>query len=937
MKSKHILPTVLALAVSAVLTGCGGGGSSSGPNVSTPPINGNSNGGNGSNGNGSNGGNGNGGNTPAAVTPDLVIVDKGPTSKVKVGVIDSGADTHNATLNGSVSKVLNFGYVPGGETKVSDITGADSTTQEMADSRHGTFVSQIIAGNTTNGSTAGGALGVADIYAAQTTISGLGTSYAHINFEAMRHLQQKYGVQLFNGSWGNSDNKIADALTQKFAAEVVKNGGLIVLAAGNDAKLFSSDMSQMPSYISGLEQGFLTVVGLDQFHIDLYYNPENNTGSNACGATAARWCLASDYVNGPYYDKNDGNQLFGGTSGAAPTVTATAALVWSKYPWLTNDQVRQTILTTADYIDDGSGDVLYNDRFGWGTLDTEEALKGPSGFYTLFGNYFKANVDNSQSMYVFSNDIVGDAGLDKSGAGTLVLSGDNSYTGETDVMGGKLVITGSVASNVNVGLGGHLTGNGIVNKNVNNSGIISTGHGALKIKGDFAQSGSGTLAYTLNKNLDITGKAGLDGTLSVIASDSKYVSKGEHLVLDADGGVVGKFSNVKASAFLKTTGITYGSNDVKVGVDHADATASGTNASSITYASGEVLNNLFAQADEQYKAGLADSTLVQYVGNLQSMTTVEQAQAVLNVSNGALFATTPAVILQNQSLSNSQIARRAYALNKDVKGGAWVNYAEMKKETDFDGLDTVKSETNSVSLGVDAPISDNAVAGLYASFYKENSDFGSVQSSNELDMNTLGLYGTWNGNGLAYLSGHAYVGVGDGKFTRQVFNGTGFETVKSSSDILQSGIYGETGLRFNAGVINFTPYLGASFNYLGLDAVKENNQYGLSIDDVNAKETKYHVGFRTDAKVTQTVTVGGFVEYANKVGSGNQEVTIESNLAAGAKSTYKVKANQNDYTLYGLNFNYTHTNGKWNIFADVAGISDSSDSYQGQVGLKMAF
>ncbi|MEG1551551.1 MAG: hypothetical protein RR355_04705, partial [Oscillospiraceae bacterium] len=42
------------------LTGCGGGGSSSGPNVSTPPINGNSNGGNGSNGNGSNGGNGNG-------------------------------------------------------------------------------------------------------------------------------------------------------------------------------------------------------------------------------------------------------------------------------------------------------------------------------------------------------------------------------------------------------------------------------------------------------------------------------------------------------------------------------------------------------------------------------------------------------------------------------------------------------------------------------------------------------------------------------------------------------------------------------------------------------------------------------------------------------------------------------------------------------------
>ena len=926
MKSKHILPTVLALAVSAVLTGCGGGGSSSGPDITVPPIDGGGNGGD----------NGNGGNKPP-VTPDLVIVDQGPTSKVKVGVIDSGADTHNATLDGSVSKVLNFGYVAGGETKVTDITNADSATQEMADNRHGTFVSQIIAGNTANGSTAGGALGIADIYAAQTTISKSGTSYSHINFEAMRHLQEKYGVQLFNGSWGNTDNKIADALTQKFAAEVVANGGLIILAAGNEAKSHSSDLSQMPSYVQGLEQGFLTVVGLNQSGTDLYFNPENGTGSNACGATASRWCLASDYVNGPYHDENDGNQMFGGTSGAAPTVTATAALVWSKYPWMTNDQIRQTILTTADYIDDGSGDALYNDRFGWGALDNDGALKGPAGFYTLFGDYFKANVDKSQPMFVFSNDIVGDAGLDKSGAGTLVLSGNNSYTGETDVMGGKLVITGSVASNVNVGLGGHLTGSGVVNKNVNNSGIVSTGEGALKIKGDFNQSGSGTLEYTLNKKLDISGKAGLDGTLSVIASDSKYVSKGEHVVLDAGAGVTGEFSNVKAGAFLKTTGITYGPNDVKVGVDHADATTSGTNSSSISYASGEVLNNLFAQADEQYKAGLTDGALVEYVGKLQSMSTAEQAQAVLNVSNGSLFAATPAVILKNQSLSNSQIARRAYELNKDVKGGAWVNYAEMKTETGFDGLETVKSETSSVTLGVDAPIMNNAVAGLYASFYKENSDFGSAQSSNELDMNTLGLYGTWNGNGLAYLTGHVYVGAGDGKFTRQVFNGTDFDTVKTSSDILQSGIYGETGLRFNAGRINFTPYLGASFNYLGLDAVKENNQYGLSVDDIDAKETKYHVGFRTDAKVTQKVTVGGFVEYANKAGSGNPEVTIESNLAAGAKSTYKMESNQNDYTLYGLTFNYTHTNDKWNLFADVAGISDSSDSYQGQVGLKMAF
>lgn len=921
----NINKSVLAIAVSLALAGCGGG-SSSGPDVSVPPAN---------PGTGNGGGTGNDGT--AAAAPDPAVVDQGPAAKVKVGVIDSGANTHNATISDSVSKVLKFDYVSGAPSKVTDISSADAAAQEMAASHHGTFVSQVIAGNTAKGSTAGGALGIADIYAAQTTINAAGNSYAHVNFEAMRHLQEKFGVQLFNGSWGNTEDGLVDPLSQEFASEVVENGGLIVVAAGNEAKLASSDISQMPSYVDSLEKGFLTVVGLDEAHTDLYYYSANRTGSNACGHSASRWCLASDYVNGPYYDSDQGNQLFGGTSGAAPTVTAAAALVWSKYPWLSNDQVRQTILTTADYIDDGSGSKLFNDRFGWGFLDAEQAVKGPGAFWRIFGNAFKADVDNSKPMYVFSNDIIGDAGLEKSGLGTLVLSGNNAYTGATDVVQGKLVITGSVAGNVNIGENGYLAGGGAAGQNVSNSGILSTGYGPFKIGGDYTQAGTGTLQYTLNKHLDIAGKAGLDGALSVIASDSKYVSKGEHLVLNAGGGVAGRFSSVKNGAFLKTTGIAYGTNEVKVGVDHADATAAGTNSSAVTHASGEVLNHLLAQAEAQYQSGHTDSALVQYAGGLQALTTASEAQAVLNSGNGAVFAATPAVILQNQSLANSQIARRSHALNGSIKGGAWVSYAEMKKETEIPGLDTVKSETNSVSLGADAPISDNASVGLYTSFYKESSDYSAAQSSNDLDLNTLGLYGAWTDHGLMYLSGHAYMGAGDGKFTRQVFDGNKFQTVKSSSDLLQSGVYGEAGLQLSSWGINFKPYLGASYNYLKLDGVKEDNLYGLTVSDVDAHEAKYHAGLRLDAALGNGVAVGGFAEYANKAGSGKPEVQIESNLAAGAKSTYQVETSQNDYAIYGLSFNYTHRNGQWNIFADVAGISDHSNSYQGQVGVKAAF
>ena len=168
--------SVLAIAVSLALAGCGGG-SSSGPDVSVPPTN-----------------PGTGNDGTASVTPDPAVVDQGPAAKVKVGVIDSGANTHNATISNSVSKVLKFDYISGAPSKVTDISSADAATQEMAASHHGTLVSQVIAGNTANDSTAGGALGIADIYAAQTTINAAGNSYVHVNFEAMRHLQEKLQI-----------------------------------------------------------------------------------------------------------------------------------------------------------------------------------------------------------------------------------------------------------------------------------------------------------------------------------------------------------------------------------------------------------------------------------------------------------------------------------------------------------------------------------------------------------------------------------------------------------------------------------------------------------------------------------------------------------------------------------------------------------------------
>lgn len=369
MMNKILLPTVLSMVISSLMIGCGGGGSSSTKNsVETTPLPTNP-------------------TTPTEpatptepTTPtekEPAVVDKNTTvSKVKIGVIDSGVASGAENLTGKVSDVTKFTYdEKTGKVSVTSLNGQPDSVQDISSGKHGTFVATILAGNTTNGSTAGVASDVADIYAAQTTYTAAGDSYTTTTFEAIKYFNQNYGVNLFNisqgGYWelGNYDE------VYTLAKDVVANGGLMVFSTGNLAKSQPSSESLMPAIETSLEKGWLAVAGLNEAHTDLYKDAsDSNVGSNTCG-NAARWCLSADYVNSPYANSayDTGLYSFYGTSGAAPQVTGTAALVWANYSWMTADQVRQAILTTADYMDDGSqNNGLYNETYGWGYLNTDK-------------------------------------------------------------------------------------------------------------------------------------------------------------------------------------------------------------------------------------------------------------------------------------------------------------------------------------------------------------------------------------------------------------------------------------------------------------------------------------------------------------------------------------------------------------------------------------
>lgn len=100
---------------------------------------------------------------------------------------------------------------------------------------------------------------------------------------------------------------------------------------------------------------------------------------------------------------------------------------------------------------------------------------------------------NRSNSYTYSGVISGTSSVTKAGSGTLILSGANTYAGNTAINAGTLRVDGSLASaSVNANTGGTLGGTGTItnNVNINVGGILAPGAspGLLAIGGNLTQA-----------------------------------------------------------------------------------------------------------------------------------------------------------------------------------------------------------------------------------------------------------------------------------------------------------------------------------------------------------------------------------------------------------------------------------------------------------------
>lgn len=846
MKQVQIGRTTLAGALALALSACGGGGGGGNVRIDNPPP-----------------------VTPPPPTPPtqppvtppvpppvqpafdahLAIINarspQGLTGQgVRIGVVDSGVNRLNPALAGRVVSSRSYVDPRNNNVNVDDVVG------------HGTTVASLAAGRAV-GSWPGGVAPEAQIVSARIIADqrpvddGSGSGNQVDGALGLAQVHQDLitdGARIMNNSWGGLywTNPAATApIAAEYRPFIIGNNGLVVFASGNEGKADPSSMAALPSQpgtggsrpAADLERGWLTVTAVDT----------GNPGSlasfaNACGV-AATYCLAAPgtavYPDPQSTGGTPGYFYGSGTSYAAPLVSGAAALVWQKYPYFTNDLVRQTLLGTA--TDLGAPGV--DGTFGHGLLNVGKAVNGPGRFD--WGNtVVDVNVLGLES--VWSNDISGSGGLVKRGAGSLGLSGTNTYSGDTRIELGTLALRdgGSITSSVTLvpqarraedAMLQFMPGTSRVRGSVDNGASVMLRHAGIDatIEGGYVQHAGAKYMTALGANpLKVTGSVALQGgTVEVVGVVSGYVAQNgqRQTLIQAGQSLSGQFAGVGYDTFAFTlleTRLGYDAQTAWLDIDRVNVNAAAGAANlGITAQSAAVrVESAFEVLDggtATLPPGFAGAA-----AQLQQVQGASALSASLDSLSGKAHGVAAAMTFDNIDMSRRALSSRFDAVAAAPRlRGAWHSALGEAGQGSFAGSGF---QTQGWMMGQDLALGSNGMMGFAFGETRSNSSRGWGGDSGRDRQSQAQLYAGWNA-GRAYLLGQFGAGQFTREIDRQLLLGAGQYGVNARYGGSFGAASAESGYRFGSASASLTPYLGAEYARVHSDSFSEQGGYGFGL------------------------------------------------------------------------------------------------------------
>ena len=706
------------------------------------------------------------------------------------------------------------------------------------------------------------------------------------------------------------------------AIDAARSGVVTIFAAGNDGNLNNPDaMAGLAYFVPDIAPNWLSVASLQ--------DPSNSgdysisTFSSRCGYTAS-FCVSapgtrvySSVIEGTSVENlTTGYAKYSGTSMAAPHVAGSVAVLMERFPYLNGAQVAEVLKTTATDMGAPGIDALY----GWGMINLGKAINGPGMLATVedipeeFRIPDPTGVAYGPTQFVvdlpgvgavldkgkptervcsdvlcgldfWSNDISGHGGLTKEGMGTLVLTGNNTYSGPTLVNQGRLAVNGSVTSAVSVQSGGIVGGSGTVGSlTARQGGTVAPGNsiGTLNVAGNVSFEPGSRYAVEVGPNgqsdrIQSSGSATIGGgevavTLEnspnlLTQSEVRSLLGQQYTILSAQQGVSGQFDAVAPNYLFLGTGLSYQPTGVTLSVGR-----NGTSFASVAQTPNE--RAVAAAAD-----ALAAGNPV-YESLLGSGTAGEARQAFRQLS-GQIHADIASALVNdsrylrealNGRLRQAEGLASSSAIKAD-EGGAWAQLLGAWDHASGDANATgYQASTYGVLVGLDSAAADDWRLGV-ATGYTRTSLHGGYGSKADSDNYHLAAYGDKQFGALALRGGAGYTWHRiDTKRSVNYGMQSDRDTAKYSARTEQ--LFAEAGYSVQGEWLNLEPFVNLAYvNFENNGIAESGGAAALRGDKQHTDATVSTLGLRADTE--WQVSAGTTVALRSELGWQHQYGGLE--------------------------------------------------------------